>query len=133
MRNVKPKIFISHSASDSAVAYKLAHALASHGLRAGSDEGLKPGDEFANEIGRRLRSASIFVVLVSEDGLASPNLNFEVGAALGQNKPMFVVFLSKHAREKAHAPLAQAPAIMAEGLSSSAIADEVVKAVQTAA
>jgi hypothetical protein len=132
-QKINRKIFISHSAGDSAVAYKLAHALASHGWTALSDESIAPGANFADEIGRRLRSASMFLVLVSEEALVSPTLNFEVGAALGQNKPVFAVFLSRHARNKAHSPLTQASAIMAEGLSPSAIANEVVKAVKAAA
>jgi hypothetical protein len=69
-------------------------------------------------------------MLISEDALASPYVNFEIGAALGSHKKMLPVFLSKRTRRKAYALLRHLKGILAEGLTPKDIADKVAQAIE---
>jgi TIR domain-containing protein len=84
----------------------------------------------AEKIGKALRAATCYVVLISEDALSSPNVNFEIGAALGSHKKLLPVFLSKRAKRKALALLKRRRGILAEGLSPNDIADRVAQAIE---
>jgi hypothetical protein len=122
--------FISHTASESSFAQALSKALSARGLHAWAPEKLNGGHQSAEKIGHALRAARWYVVLISESALSSPNVNFEIGAALAGQKKMLPVFLSKRARRKAHAPLRHFKGILAEGLSPKDIADRVAQAIE---
>lgn len=77
-----------------------------------------------------LQSASWYIVLISEDALVSPYVNFEIGAALGSHKKLLPVFLSKRAKRKALALLKRMKGILAEGLSPKDIAERVAQAIE---
>lgn len=129
-RDTGRDIFISHTASESSVAQALSRALSARGLHAWAAEKLNGGHQSAEKIGKALRAATCYVVLISEDALSSPNVNFEIGAALAAQKKLLPVFLSKRARRKAHAPLRHLKGILAEGLSPKDIADRVARAIE---
>jgi TIR domain len=129
-RQSDQQIFISHSASDSSTARALSKALGERGLRASWVETVDAGSETARKLEHALRSAGWYIVLVSEDALKSPNVNFEIGAAMGGKKRVLPVFLSRSAQRKVHAPLKGFGGILAEGLTPNAIADKVAQAIQ---
>jgi TIR domain-containing protein len=125
-----PRIFISHSYSDSSTAKALSKALSEHGLETLWVDTLEPGSEVAKKLGNALRSAGWYVVLVSEESLKSPNVNFEIGAAMGGKKRVLPVFLTRSARKKASSPLSGFEGILVEGLSPRAIAEKVAQAIE---
>jgi hypothetical protein len=124
------QIFISHSASDSSIAKALSKVLGERGLRAPWVGTADTGSEMARMLEHVLRSASWYIVLVSEEALDSPNVNFEIGAAMGGKKKVLPVFLSRSAQRKVHGPLKGFGGILAEGLTPKAIADKVAQAIQ---
>jgi hypothetical protein len=123
-------IFISHAASDSSFAQALSKALSARGLHAWAPEKLNGGHQTAEKIGKALRAATWYVVLISESALSSPNVNFEIGAALAAQKKLLPVFLSKRAKRKALALLKRMRGIVAEGLSPKDISDRVAQAIE---
>ena len=130
-RQSDQQIFISHSASDSSTAKALSKALSERGLRASSwVETAAFGAQIARTLEQALRSADWYIVLVSEDALKSPNVNFEIGAAIGGKKRVLPVFLSRSAQRKVGSSLRGFSGILAEGLSPKAIADKVAQAIE---
>lgn len=129
-RRSGPDIFISYSASDSSTARAVSKALGKHGFKAWSGEKIEVGSGFAAQIEQAMRAADWYVVIVSEEALNSPNVNFEIGAAMGGHKKLLPVFLSRSVQRKAQVPLKQCHGILAEGLSANAIADKVAEAIQ---
>jgi TIR domain len=124
-----PRIFISYSYSDTSTAKALSKALSDHGLETLWVD-TDAGSEVARKLGNALRSAGWYVVLVSEDSLSSPNVNFEIGAAMGGKKKLLPVFLTRSALKKARSPLNGFDGILVEGLSPKAIAEKVVQVIE---
>jgi TIR domain len=129
-----PSVFISYSRKDVALARKLQSRLGKLGVRAWLDvKQVHEGKSVLREIENALRTASCYVVLMSDEALTSPKVNFEIGAAIGQEKRLIPVFLSKHASRNTLARLKRARGISAEGLSPNDIADRVAEVIQKAA
>jgi hypothetical protein len=126
----KPTVFISHAAAESSVANALSKTLNEHGIQTWSPDRLEISRRAARMLEQALESASWYIVLISEDALVSPYVNFEIGAALGSHKKMLPVFLSKQAKRKALALLKRMRGILAEGLSPKDIADRVAQAIE---
>lgn len=124
------RVFISYSHSDSSTARALSKALSERGLEASWVEAIDAGSQWAHKLEQALRSASWYIVLVSEDALRSPNVNFEIGAAMGGKKRVLPVFLSRSAQRKVSSPLSGFSGILAEGLSPKDIADKVAQAIE---
>jgi TIR domain-containing protein len=126
----KTTVFISHAATESSVANALSKTLNEHGIQAWSPDRREINQHAAHMLEQALHSASWYVVLISEDALDSPYVNFEIGAALGSQKKMLPVFLTKRAKRKALALLKRRRGILAEGLSPKDIADKVAQAIE---
>ncbi|MCC6580241.1 MAG: toll/interleukin-1 receptor domain-containing protein [Phycisphaeraceae bacterium] len=77
------KVFLSYSNEDSQFAGKLAAALERHGLRVWRAESMLPGDNWADEVSRALRSSDAMVVLISPASMKSPWVLKEIEFALG--------------------------------------------------
>jgi hypothetical protein len=87
-----PKIFISYSHSDQEWARQLAEALAKSGLDVWFDEfNIKPGQPLAEALEKGLRESDAVILLINSENVNRPNLLFEIGAAVGMNKPMIPV------------------------------------------
>jgi TIR domain-containing protein len=129
-RRSGPDIFISHSTSDSSTAQAVSKALGEHGFKAWSAQKIEAGSGVAAQIEHAMRAADWYVVLVSDAALNSPNVNFEIGAAMGGHKKLLAVFLSRSVQKKAQIPLKQCHGILAEGLSANDIAERVAEAIQ---
>src|SRR5260370_40202606 len=98
----KTTVFISHAAAESSVANALLKTLNEHGIRAWSPDRLEINQRAARMLEQALQSASCYILLISEDALASPDVNFEIEAAWGSHKKMLPVFLSKRPRRTAY-------------------------------
>ncbi len=79
------KVFLSHALADEASAAELAKHLTKDGLEVWrASEQVLPGSNFAEEIGKALRSADAMVVLVSPDAAKSEWLQHEISFAISE-------------------------------------------------
>ena len=136
MSRAERSVFISYSHKDAQLARKLGRALGKRAMHTPglvSDASMRMGHSFAAELERALRAASCYVVLVSDAALQSPSVNFEIGAAIGQEKKLIPVFLTRRAFRDAPVPLRERTGILAEHMSADDIADRIVGAIERAA
>jgi hypothetical protein len=80
------RVFISHAMSDVSVARAIAAELDEAGFGAWFLDSVLPADNVLLELGKALEESDALVVLVSPDAVRSPNLNFELGYALGADR-----------------------------------------------
>jgi hypothetical protein len=57
------------------------------------DEGIEPGNEWPEEVGRALTACRLFVVFMSPEAIESRNVRNEINMATSENKAIMVVFL----------------------------------------
>lgn len=126
------RVFISNAQEDQAFAEELSRALVERGVDAKAVWGLEPGKSFEEQLREALLTASVHVVLVSEETLRSPSVFFELGAALGEQKPVLPVYLTDRARADAPPPLRAVSAIEAKALRPDEVAERVVEAAAAA-
>ena len=87
-----PQLFISHSTGDTEWAKAFANALKERGLRVWLDEfEMEPGDSFREALEAALRDSDVLVTLIEQDTLNTPNLFFELGAAIGMGKRVVAI------------------------------------------
>jgi hypothetical protein len=90
----KPKVFISHSgtSSDRKWLDQFARALERQDLSVLINEvEFDPGESFVQEIRKALRSSDIIVSLIDDEAANSPNIFFELGAAVALGKRMVAI------------------------------------------
>ncbi len=88
----EPKVYISYSHPDGAWARKFAQRLTELGLNAWFDQLSIPlGQDRAEATEKGLRESDIVVFLINQDNVNSPNLLFELGAALAMKKTIVPV------------------------------------------
>ncbi|MFZ0889062.1 MAG: toll/interleukin-1 receptor domain-containing protein [Candidatus Binataceae bacterium] len=133
MSEGKQRVFVSYTHKDAPLAHKLFKALSERGMEVWTDAKLATGASFRESVAKALRSASCYIVLVSDEALSSRSVNFEIGAALGQEKQLIPVFLTKHAHREAPPLLRKRVGVVAERMSADDIAEHVVKAIERAA
>jgi hypothetical protein len=80
----EPRVFISYAQADKDAVAGMIQALAGQGVKARSDEGVAPGDNWVDEIENEIKSAEGFVVFVSPDFAESKSGLFELGVALAR-------------------------------------------------
>ncbi len=124
----EPKLFVSYTHQDADLARKLRRALGKLGIETFEDAGY--AGHVGAELEKKLRVASCYVVLVSDKSVNSPNVNFEIGAAIGLEKKLIPVFLTRHARRDAPAPLRTRVGIFAEHMSPDDIAARIVGSIE---
>jgi len=78
------KVFISHASTDAQLARQVADALRASGFNVWDDTQVYPGENWAAQAAQALQESDAMVVLLTPDSLRSPNVNSEVGFALGQ-------------------------------------------------
>jgi hypothetical protein len=128
-RQLDQQIFISPWPCDSS-AKALCKALGERGLRASWVEAEDNGSQIARKLEHALRSAGGYIVLVSKDALTSPNVNSEIGAAMGGKKKSSARVPVPKCARKVRAPLKGFGGIQVEGLTPKADADRVAQAIQ---
>ena len=89
----KPYIFISYAHMDSALVLPAIKAIQDKGFPVWFDAGITPGAEWAADISRHLKNASLVLAFVSENAFASNNCRAEIVYAFGHKKPMLTVRL----------------------------------------
>jgi hypothetical protein len=57
------------------------------------DEGVEPGNEWPEEVGRALLGSNLFVVFMSPSAIDSRNVRNEINLASSENKNILVIFL----------------------------------------
>jgi hypothetical protein len=127
------QVFISHAASDSRFAGLLARSLTRMGIESRTDADLRHEvrpERGASALAQALTEADLIVAIVSDKSVTSPNLNFEVGAAIGQNKRVIPVLLSKTAGRRFRVEwlrAALADSVVAEDLPTPVVAKRVAQ------
>jgi hypothetical protein len=83
----KPSVFISHSARDADWARLFAQALKKLGVTVWIDNlNVRPGESLRDALESGMRGSDVLVTLVDAEYPATPNLFFELGAAIGMGK-----------------------------------------------
>ena len=125
------KVFLSYSSEESPFVTAVAEELERRGVDAWSDQArLEPGASLA--LDESLASAKLFIVFVSERTLKSSWANFEIGAAVGREKPVLAVFLTEAARLQAPSVIAQHSGIDAYHLKPDEVAEQILSVVEAA-
>lgn len=90
-----PYIFISYAHLDSALVLPAIKAIQEKGYPVWYDAGISPGSEWAADISRHLKNASLVIAFVSENAFESNNCRAEIVYAFGNKKPMLTVQLDQ--------------------------------------
>ncbi len=93
------------------------------------DESTQPRAEVETKLEAGSRSAGIVLLVLSDRSVGSPNVNFEMGAAIAGGKPIIPIFLSEKARRESSGILRNDRGIRAVGESPARVADRVVDAI----
>ena len=86
-------VFISYSHGDKDRVYPLIERMAADGCRVWYDEGITPGEEWPESIGRHLAGCAAFIAFVSRKSAESDNCRREIIFAQRKHKPFFSVIL----------------------------------------
>jgi hypothetical protein len=104
----KKKVFISYTHDDDTWAKAFADALAQHGLSLWFDQwDIKPGEKISEAIDQALRDSESVVFLLRPESVSSPNLFFELGAAVAMRKKIIPIISEDFERSKIPIPLLQ--------------------------
>jgi hypothetical protein len=127
------KVFLSYSSEEIPFVRAVAEELERRGVDAWLDQArLGPGASFHEAFDESLESAKLFIVFVSEKTLQSSWANFEIGAAVGREKPVLPVFLTEAARLQAPSVIAHRSGIAAYHLKPDEVAEQIVSVVEAA-
>ena len=77
------KVFISYASVDSELARRVADVLRASGFQVWDNSQILPGDNWGAKLAEALQDSEAMVVLLTPNSLRSPNIQFEVGYALG--------------------------------------------------
>ncbi len=83
-------VFISHSATDSALAIEVANACRESGLEAVTNAELLPHENLGDAIWEALSESRALLTIVSPSG-PTPAMAIEIGAARAWNKPIYAI------------------------------------------
>src|SRR5271165_75223 len=89
----EPYVFASYAHRDGAAVYSELRALHGQGLRIWYDEGIAPGSEWPENIGRALQGSSFFLVFMTPAAVESRNVRNEIDFALRRGKPFLAIYL----------------------------------------
>jgi len=92
-RGNKPYIFASYSHKNMKEVFGVIRKLADARFRIWYDEGIEPGNEWPEEVGKALTSCQLFLVFMSPAAMDSRNVRNEINFATSENKSVMVVNL----------------------------------------
>jgi len=92
-RGTRPYIFASYSHRNMRDVFGIIRKISHDRFRVWYDEGIEPGNEWPEEVGRALTACRLFLVFMSPDAVESRNVRNEINMALSENKAIMVVFL----------------------------------------
>ena len=84
MTDKKFNVFISYSHHDRDFVDQLTQGLESEGIKVWSDRSIQPGSNWIEEIEEGLEHSRHILLVVSQESLSSPSMNFEIGVALSK-------------------------------------------------
>jgi hypothetical protein len=84
MTDKKFNVFISYSHHDQDFVDQLTQGLEAEGVTVWSDRSIQPGSNWIEEIEGGLEQSRHFLLVVSQESLNSPSINFEIGIALSK-------------------------------------------------
>ncbi|HXU33357.1 MAG TPA: toll/interleukin-1 receptor domain-containing protein [Thermoanaerobaculia bacterium] len=95
-----PKIFLSYSHEDREWVKAFAEALEERGLPLWYDEKeIKAGDNIADAVESALRESEAVIFVLNDQSVLSPNLYFELGAAVAAGKKIIPI-VGKHSARR---------------------------------
>jgi hypothetical protein len=86
MPKTKHSVFISYSHKDRNTVKALTDAFNRYGISYWSDQEIRVGDNWMKEIENALNQASLFIIMVSPDFVASNWAMYEIGHAIARSK-----------------------------------------------
>jgi hypothetical protein len=92
-RGSKPYAFASYSHKNMKEVFGVIKKLADARFRIWYDEGIEPGNEWPEEVGKALTGCELFLVFMSPSAMDSRNVRNEINFASSENKSVMVVFL----------------------------------------
>ncbi len=93
--NNKPYAFVSYSHTDREEVVKVIQKLRCQGYNVWYDNDIVPGQDWAEEIGKHLAGAQLFVLAISHSALLSGNVRNEITMAQNRKKTIIPVFLEE--------------------------------------
>ncbi len=91
----EPYVFVCYAHDDSSLVYPEIKWLQDQDINVWYDEGISPGAEFPDELGRAILGASLILFYVSPASIASRHCRDEVYFGLDRNTPILALHLSK--------------------------------------
>jgi TIR domain len=92
-RGNKPYVFASYSHKNMKEVFAVIKKLADARFRVWYDEGIEPGNEWPEEVGKALTGCQLFLVFMSPYAMESRNVRNEINFASSENKAVMVVNL----------------------------------------
>jgi hypothetical protein len=92
-RGAKPYLFASYSHRNMRDVFAVIRRIADGRWRVWYDEGIEPGNEWPEEVGRAITACRLFLVFMSPEAIESRHVRNEITMATGENKAIMVVFL----------------------------------------
>jgi len=104
-------VFLSYAMTDRPLVEKVVRKLQLLGTQVASDEQLRAGEPWGEELKRKIAASEAFVVLVTPTTFDSPWVLQELGAAWALNKPIIVVLSDRRLFDRLPLDLTRARAI----------------------
>ena len=92
-RGTLPYIFISYSHADMKEVFRIIKQLNSSRYRIWFDEGIEPGNEWPEVVGKAVLECSQFIVFVSPTAVESRNVRNEINLGTSADKNIIVIYL----------------------------------------
>ncbi len=89
----KPYIFVSYAHNDMKAVFAIINKLNYSGYCFWYDEGLEPGEEWPEIVGRKIIKCGQFLVFMSPFAVKSRNIRNEINLAFSENKNILVIYL----------------------------------------
>lgn len=126
------KIFLSYTHDQAPFVRAVTDELKLQGVRPWFDQELVSGAGWRETMANALAASELFVVFVGEE-TDSPWMNFEIGVALGREKPVVPVYLTAQARRGAPMVLSHFGGIDAYDKKPDEVAQQIADAFRAAA
>ena len=92
-QEMKPYAFISYARKDHEKVYSIIDDLVKGGLNIWYDQELKTGNEWDEEVGKKIISCELFVVFISNNSVLSRNVRNEINMAQNHDKKILPVVI----------------------------------------
>lgn len=92
-KGAKSYLFTSYSHKNMRVVFKIIKELSKSRYRIWYDEGIEPGNEWPEVVGKAVVKCSQFLVFMSRNAATSRNVRNEINLAFSENKDILVIFL----------------------------------------